>query len=76
MSEWVAKLVPGVRVRIVEAPSGLFDEGAVLEVVEVDEVDGWLHYRPISGGLAEFFDEGQCDLGAFGDGSMRWEVLQ
>ena len=75
MSEWLKPLVPGARVRIIETPSGLFSEGEVLEVVKVEPEDDWLHYRLVGGELANIFDEGQCSLGAFGDGSLRWEVV-
>lgn len=75
MSGWREKLVCGARVRILDAPTGLFEQGQVLEVLRVDDADGWLEYRRVGGEMADLFPDGQCDLAAFGDGSLRWEPV-
>ena len=72
-ASWLEKLVPGAQLVIRECPSGLFDEGEVLEVEKVEE--GVLHYRLLGGPRAAFSEGGECSVEAFGDGSLTWVVL-
>ena len=81
--EWRNALVPGAHVKIIECPSGLFDEGTVLVVDGIEE-DGlrfhhaegvWVEKGGERFPLWEIFGEGECSIEAFGDGSLEWEVV-
>jgi len=81
--EWRKTLAPGARVRITASPSGLFDEGAVLVV---DSIEGdclqhhyakgvWIEKGGERFPLWKLFEDGECSIEAFGDGSVEWEVV-
>lgn len=81
---WREKLVPGARVKIVESLRGLFDDGVVLIVEGIE--DEFLAYRYEEGctididgepfDMSKAFGGGQCDVEAFGDGTLVWQLVQ